>query len=284
MTAPADASAAEPFFLPGAKGMRFCLFHPPAGACRGAVLYVPPFAEEMNRSRRMAALQARALAALGHGVLQIDLHGSGDSSGDFGEARWETWKHDLALATSWLHARLDRPVTLWGLRLGALLALDHARSAPAPLAGMVLWQPVLNASTYLTQFLRLRVAGALLADDTGGSGGGTSALRATLQAGQPVEVAGYELAPALAGALDALAPLDEMAPPCPVHWFEAVTSAGQEPSPRAAQAAAAWRGAGVDLHLHAVPCPPFWSTSEITVSQPWLDATSAVFAAGRHGG
>src|SRR5437763_1590993 len=116
--------SAEPFFLKSGTGQRFCLFHPPAASCRGAGLDVHPFAEEMNRSRRMAALQARALSALGYGVLQIDLYGCGDSSGDFGDAHWDLWKQDLAAGAAWLRQRLDQPITLWGLRLGALLAID----------------------------------------------------------------------------------------------------------------------------------------------------------------
>jgi alpha/beta superfamily hydrolase len=42
-------------------------------------------AEELNKSRHVAAAQARAFAAAGYSVLQIDLYGCGDSSGDFGE-------------------------------------------------------------------------------------------------------------------------------------------------------------------------------------------------------
>jgi len=274
MTTPPVPPRAEPFFLDGAPGRRFCLFHPPANPCRGGVLYVHPFAEEMNRSRRMAALQARALAALGYGVLQIDLYGCGDSSGDFGDASWAHWQADLALGAAWLQARLDRPPILWGLRLGALLALDHARRAAQPPQAMILWQPVLNGATHLTQFLRLRVAGAMLDD---GAQTSTGALRQALQAGETVEVAGYDLAPALAGALDALDPLERMAPPCPVHWFEAVAGPQADAGlpPGAARAAAAWRDGGAALHLHALPCPPFWTTPEITVCQAWLDATSA---------
>jgi alpha-beta hydrolase superfamily lysophospholipase len=50
---------------------------------------------------------------------------------------------------------------LWGLRLGALLALDAAPLCdPAP-AGFVLWQPVVSGEQFLTQFLRLRVASAM---------------------------------------------------------------------------------------------------------------------------
>ncbi|WP_296951561.1 hydrolase 2, exosortase A system-associated [uncultured Massilia sp.] len=274
MTAPPGHGGiqAEPFFLDGAPGRRFCLYHPPAGRCRGAVLYVHPFAEEMNRARRMAALQARALAAQGYGVLQIDLYGCGDSGGDFGDARWEIWKDDLARAAAWLDARLGQPLTLWGLRLGALLALDFARDRVAPHA-VLLWQPVTKGSAGLTQFLRLRMAGDLLGE--GAAPAGTNALRAALQAGETLEIAGYDLAPALAAALDALPPLEALAPPCPVHWFEALGSVGQALPAGAARIAAAWRERGVDLALHALPCPPFWTTPEIAVDQGWLDATCA---------
>ena len=123
MTAGSDRARAKAFFLPRtgepASGQLFCLYHPPQGDCRGAVLYVPPFAEEMNRARRIAAQQARALAALGYGVLQPDLGGTGDSSGDFGEARWDSWKDDLAACCAWLGERIAQPPVLWCLRLGA---------------------------------------------------------------------------------------------------------------------------------------------------------------------
>jgi hypothetical protein len=35
---PASARAL-PFFLDSEPGQRFCLYHPPLGACRGGVLY-----------------------------------------------------------------------------------------------------------------------------------------------------------------------------------------------------------------------------------------------------
>ena len=58
----------EAFFLPFAHGGRFCILHQPgsgSSATLGAILFVHPFAEEMNKSRRMAALQARALLDAG---------------------------------------------------------------------------------------------------------------------------------------------------------------------------------------------------------------------------
>jgi exosortase A-associated hydrolase 2 len=280
MTDLAAVSTAEPFFLKNGSGQRFCMFHKPVGACRGAVLYVHPFAEELNRSRRMAALQARQLAALGYGVLQIDLYGCGDSSGDFGDARWQLWKDDLEDGAAWLRQHLGQPLTLWGLRLGATLALDFARATTETVHKMILWQPVLNASTYLTQFLRLRMASALLTD-TASEQSGTSALRASLRRGEILEIGGYQLAPGMAAALDALEVFDAPPPAFPVHWLETINASGQGVPAAAARVHAEWQRQGAKLTVHAVPCPPFWATPEITVCPGWLDATSAAIQASR---
>lgn len=274
MTLGAGAARAEPFFLPRAGGQLFCLYHPPRGDCRGAVLYVPPFAEEMNRARRIAAQQARELAALGYGVLQPDLGGTGDSSGDFGDARWDTWKDDLAACCAWLGERIPQPPVLWGLRLGALLALDYAGAAPHPLRALILWQPVASGQAYLTQFLRMRTLNAVLADSTSEQTG-TRALRAALQSGETLEVGGYALDPALAAAIDALAPLERYTPSCPVHWFEMAGKDGQALPPGAARTADAWRR-HVRLQVHPVDCPPFWAAGEGVTAPALLAATSAL--------
>jgi exosortase A-associated hydrolase 2 len=273
------APCALPFFLPAEPGQRFCLFHRPAPSqpMRGAMLYVHPFAEEMNQSRRMAALQARAFAQRGYAVLQIDLHGCGDSSGDFRDARWSTWKQDLALACDWLAQRISGPVTLWGLRLGALLALDFSRDAPTPFERLILWQPVTNGKTHLNQFLRLRIASEMLADDAGTTSGTASSgatLRAELAAGTSVEVAGYELAPELAAAID-LQDAGACAPRCPVHWFE-LTATGAL-APAVERQVQRWREAGVQLRLHQVGGAPFWASSEIAECQAMLAATGALW-------
>ncbi|NNG24220.1 hydrolase 2, exosortase A system-associated [Telluria aromaticivorans] len=268
----ARAAAAEPFFLVVDGGQRFCLFHPAAGACRGAVLYVHPFAEEMNRSRRMAALQARALAALGYGVLQIDLHGCGDSSGDFGDARWEGWKRDLAAASAWLDARLGQPLTLLGLRLGGALALDFVRGAAKAPAAIVLWQPALSGQAFMTQFLRLRVANDMLSGG-GDAKAGTASLRAALARGETLEIAGYDLHPELAQAIDTLDPALLAPRAIPVHWFELATSADRPLPAGASSTIERWRRARVPVQARQVVGQPFWSTQEITECPALVAAT-----------
>ncbi len=257
--------SAEAFFLASAPGERYCLYHAPLGACRGALVYLHPFAEEMNKSRRMAALQARALADAGYGVLQIDLHGCGDSDGDFGDARWGQWHDDIAAARAWLAARTGRPAGLWGLRLGALLALDHAQRHPIP--QLLLWQPVLKGEAYLTQFLRLLVAAGMLDEDAPAAG--TRELRAVLESGRALEVAGYQLAPELAAAIDAL-DAARLAPACPVHWFELVAADDRPVPPAAARVAQQW-----GTQVRKVAGAPFWSTQEIAECPALIGATCA---------
>ena len=175
-------SAVDTFFLdaraPG--GRRFCVFHPPGGNERGAVLYVHPFAEEMNKSRRMAALQSRALAARGFAVLQIDLLGCGDSSGDFVDATWTAWTDDVVDAAAWLRRRCGGPLWLWGLRAGCLLAADAARRIDSEI-NFLFWQPATSGKLRLQQFLRLKAASDMI---DGEAKGAMQALRAELADGR----------------------------------------------------------------------------------------------------
>jgi exosortase A-associated hydrolase 2 len=267
---------AEAFFLGSGRGERYCLYHAPHGAARGAFVYVHPFAEEMNKSRRMAALQARALAARGYGVLQIDLKGCGDSGGALDEARWDHWKDDVGAASAWLAQRLGLPVGLWGLRLGAVLALDYAATARAPVAQLLLWQPVLHGAAFMTQFLRLRVAAGMLGDDAQATLG-TRELRAILQAGETLEVAGYPLAPRLVAAIDALDAMT-MTPPCPVHWIEIVAAADRPVAPAALRVAQTWEARGAAVTVHPVVAMQFWASQEITQSPALIDATCALLS------
>lgn len=309
MSCAVTAKPVQAFFLEARQGQRFCLFHPPGQHARGALLYVHPFAEEMNKTRRMAALQARSFAAQGYGVLQIDLYGCGDSSGDFADARWNIWKQDLTLALDWLAAQHCGPVGIWGLRLGALLALDFSIDGDHSLERLILWQPVLSGKIHLNQFLRLRMASQMLGMDDGPSVSNAS-LRAQLAAGSSVEVAGYELSAELASAID-----DKdgamLTPRCPIYWFESTTVNSAELtdgvkadgvkndvkngkkngettrleygecdtptlSPVVIRSAARWRAAGVALHLYPLCGTPFWATTEMTECQAMLAATDAI--------
>ncbi|MEG0881839.1 MAG: hydrolase 2, exosortase A system-associated [Janthinobacterium sp.] len=270
-----DALPLLPFFLPASGGQRYCLLHlpPPGRGARGGIVYVHPFAEELNKSRHVAAAQARAFASFGYSVLQIDLFGCGDSSGDFGEARWDIWHNDLHLACAWLAQRVDGPLTLWGLRLGALLALDFASRAPLPLARLLLWQPELDGRRVIDRFLRLRLASGMLA---GGAPEAPGQARAALAQGDSVEVAGYLLAPELAHAIDGVSAsaLQPSVPPVPVYWldYQGPEQASSPLPPLARQ----WRDQGAAVHVASFGDGPFWHSGELLACPQLLDATRAL--------
>jgi uncharacterized protein len=250
-------------------GQRLCVHHPAVGLVRGLVLYLHPFAEEMNKSRRMAALASRALAQAGFEVLQIDLHGCGDSSGEFADATWAGWLDDALLGARWLRARhAEAPLWLWGLRAGCLLATEAAARLPER-AALLFWQPPAAGKTLLQQFLRLKMAGDLI---EGQAAGAVSAVRAELAAGRSVEIAGYALAPALARGLEAatLAP-----PPKATHtvWLESHTRMPAEPLPVTVAGADRWRAAGHSVALRTVNGPAFWQTQETELAPELLQAT-----------
>jgi exosortase A-associated hydrolase 2 len=270
-----DGGRLHAFFLPADPGTRFALFHEHrTSARRGAFLYVHPFAEEMNKSRRMAALQARAFASAGFDVLQVDLHGSGDSSGDFGDARWDTWKRDVALAADWLSANSPGPLHLWGLRLGASLALECWRDAPQRYASAVLWHPVTQGDSFVAQFLRLALAGDVIRPSERVVG--TETLRARLRAGEPVEIAGYDVSPALLESISRLRLGEWSLPGADVHWLDVRRSAAETPG--AVQPTLdTWRARGVRVGYQAIAGDAFWSSFDIIEVPALVLATTNLY-------
>ncbi|WP_432383663.1 hydrolase 2, exosortase A system-associated [Duganella sp. P38] len=268
-----DGAAPQPFFLPvEGSGQRFCLYHAAAAPCRGALLLVPPFGDEMNKSRRMLALLARALARQGVATLQIDLYGCGDSSGDSGDARWSLWLDDLHHASAWLQARSGHAPALLGLRLGALLALEFA--ATAPVTRVLLWQPVLDGATFLTQLLRLRMAGAML-EHPDAPRENTAGLRRRLLDGEAMEIGGYLIAPEFAQALETRRLGNWGRADCPLHWFD-VGQPGRAWPPAALAVQDAWRMRDIAVDAHLVDGPQFWGTQEITTSAALIGASAAL--------
>lgn len=266
----------EAFFLSGAQGDRFCLLHmPPVGlAVRGGVLYIPPLAEELNRARRMVALQARAFAQAGYAVLQMDLHGCGDSAGEFADASWASWVNDVVLARQYLAERLSGSpdaVWLWGLRAGCLLAAELARLPGNGANPLLLWQPVLSGQQHLNQFLRLKIAANMV---QGRRGDGTEAMAQRLADGHSVEVAGYALSAALAQGL-AGAHLEGLGTAPQIACFEVAVNAGDGVSPALNAQGLRWQAAGSRVISQRLAGPLFWQAEESAPCPALVEASLA---------
>ena len=259
MTSPGPDALPQAFYLAAEPGQRFCLYHAPQGAVlRGRVLYLHPFAEEMNASRRVVAQQCRALAASGYAVLQIDLFGCGDSSGDLAEATWPHWLQDALRGLDWLQRQghAPAPLWLWGLRAGALLACACARhlaeTQPEQAVNLLLWQPVASGQQQLQQFLRLHAAAQWLGREAAGEPPAQA-----LAAARHAHVAGYSLSPALASELNPL----RLDLPAGAGCIEVIDMPATRPataSPWLARQEATWASAGWRVRCKAVETPAFW--------------------------
>lgn len=263
----------EAFFIDGTRGPLFSVFHPanPSFPAPPGFVYVPPFAEEMNCSRRMAALQARRLAEMGVHVLLLDPFGTGDSGGEFAAAEWETWREDVKSAVGWLEERTNGKVGLWGLRLGALLAADTAANHAERITRLVLWQPVLSGDRYLTQFLRLRLAATL---DNAIGRETTKDLRARLSGGETLEVAGYALSPALATGI-ATRRLETFmqAKGPPVLWLEVTSEKTSDLAAASQELLRKIEPLNREVIAKTVTGEPFWAIQETTIAINLLQAT-----------
>lgn len=268
-TRPYEAAAN---FEPAIGGPRFVLTHRPRGATeRGTVVLAPAFAEEMNKCRRMIAQTARALAADGWRVVQIDLYGCGDSGGDFGTASWQQWVADLERAVSMHHS--DGELWLWGVRAGALL-LSPLLEAMAD-ANLLLWQPAHDGAAVLNQFLRLRASLSLL--DRSETADRTR-LRARLARGESIEVAGYPLCPQVANHLADARLLLPRNFAGRIAWFDVGDDPADPGSAPRQAVVERWRAAGHQVQFETVAGPKFWQTVETAEAPALIERTRAALA------
>jgi exosortase A-associated hydrolase 2 len=240
---------------------------------RGTVVFVHAFAEEMNKSRRMAARMARLLAGDGWRVVQRDLCGCGDSSGEFAEATWSDWLADVD--DELVRCSQGLPVWLWGHRAGALLA--SAASVGRRDVNLLLWQPALNGAQQLQQFLRLHAGARIVGSATDSRG---SSPQQRLRGGETVEIGGYALNPALASGLEraTLDPGTEFRGR--VLWLEVSGDAGLELSPASARVVQRLSERGAHVTARVVQGPAFWQTVEIEDCEALLDQTLEMMRVG----
>ena len=256
-----SGSTLKPAFIDGQQGKLFVLLRRPVDhdsvAC---ALIVPPFAEEMNKTRQLFTMVAQGLAARGIASVLPDLFGTGDSAGEFRHGDWRAWQDDLVKAAAWAESQGCRVSSLLSARLGCILGAETAARLPAPVERTVFWQPVLEGERFMTQFLRMRVAASMMEDrkETVGE------LREHLRNGQSLEVAGYELSPTLVAQVDGarLVPWlgDHLGR---VHWVEVVRGEEGALSAPSRQVIEDARSTLRSMESHAIPGEPYWSATEI---------------------
>ena len=263
-------------FVRTAQGRIFVLARKPARMVGGAVLIIPPFAEEMNKSRKIVTDLALKLAQNGIATICVDLFGTGDSEGEFRDATWSGWAEDVQAAMEWA-ANNGMPVTkLCGIRLGCALGVEVLRSTGLCMERVVFWQPVMEGKRFLEQFLRLRVAATMMDDDRKET---VAQLRARVANGEIIEVAGYELTDALVSAIEGARAESLLAiEPCVLDWLEVVRATDAPPSVIATKTIDSLRGRSFDVRLRCIAGESFWSSIEIATCRELVDESVSVLS------
>ncbi len=240
------------------------LREPADRSSRGAVLVVPAFAEEMNKSRPLLRDLGCALAQSGYTLLIPDLYGTGDSDGAFEDASLETWSRDLETVYRWSENREAPVLGCVAVRFGALLLKRWLEESGRRMSWSVLWQPVPKGDQVVNQWLRIRSAAAMF---EGKSGETVTALRQRSAAGESLECGGYPMTPGLIEALSDLSLNPLIDPMGATHVLE--VGEGDECSP----VIRALAGSKPSSTSEKVPGDPFWAATEISRNSTLVAAT-----------
>jgi len=260
----------------GPVGEKFLsVYYQPHSTPKAHIVYIPPLGEEMNRCRALVATQARQFADAGYSCTVIDLFGTGDSEGELHQASLKQWYDNIELIIRSLLQQQDKPVHLWGLRLGGLLALDFCAHSPVRVENIVLWQPVSSSKRFVTQLLRQRVASLVsrgLVAET------TKEMRLRLKAGENIEISGYIFGEKLLADIEAISFAD-IGTLCSgnIEWFEHSSEAGQELGASAKKMTESLVAQGNKVEILEFFDPPLWQLHKRDHAPQLIERTGKLY-------
>ena len=243
-----------------------------------SVIFVPPFAEEMNRSKRMYVLCARLLADAGIHSICFDFAGTGDSSGEWGDFDYSDWKNNLI--NVYQYAKKSTPnVSLITLRDSALISLDLIKQAEIQVNKCVLWDPMDSGEVLTRQLIRMKIANAMTSDFKKITT--QEVLDGIEQAGY-LEVAGYHISSDLMTSLKSQKisdSIEAVLTSTSLHWMTTgkSSSSTNQSLPFCLSKLDLDDNMLAQLTIHSVNDVRFWMQQEVTISPLLLRETKQVF-------
>lgn len=150
----------------------FATVHRPehSTSVRGLVVLCPSMGQEQVFAHRTQFAIADDLASQGFVAVRFDLHGTGDSPGEFSDPdRVKAWLDSIETAVDLGRRHTAAPLSLLGFRAGALLAVQAAaRPGFDDVAALVLWDCPRSGRQHLRQLTmeqNVSVGGASLQAD-----------------------------------------------------------------------------------------------------------------------
>ena len=243
-----------------------------------AVIFVPPFAEEMNRSKRMYVLCARLLADSGIHAYCFDYSGTGDSSGEWGEFSYADWIQDIHHVCNHCSTFCDR-IGFVALRFGALILSDAIEQFRLNIDRCVFWDPIEAGEGLVRQLIRIKIAAAMSGESKKLS---TKEILEDIQANGFLESGGYHISKTLIDDINSKklsSLLESVLGQSEIEWMQLGKNS---------QLNSKWllntiaeenlaHGLRKNLFMHRVNDVKFWMQQEVTIAPELLRATRRVF-------
>lgn len=158
-----------------------------------ALIILPPFADEMNKSRHIISQFMRQATALEYSCILMDHFGTGDSEGDLDDASLALWQADLTLLVEQLAAEGYQQLSFLAIRFGAVQLLDllNQPNLALPVKHVMFWQPIFELKKFWQQFFRVKIAEQMAL----GEKLSQKELEQQLANGDVIEIAGYPISP-----------------------------------------------------------------------------------------
>jgi pimeloyl-ACP methyl ester carboxylesterase len=223
-----------------------------ADSAQTALVFCPPFAEEMVTTYARFASWGKQLEAEGIPVVRFHPFGTGESGGSFGDFTLTSAVSDACCAAELARHRVS-PSRLgyFGLRLGATIAMLAACRQPVDL--LVLWSPITSMSQYVRDLFRAQLTKEMVHQGATRVRHNTKDMIAELESEQQVDLMGYEFSPQLYREMDAAGKWPETPPARHVIWL---ARPAEEKS--ATAIVDQWKKSGSRIDFAVLPEPAFW--------------------------
>jgi len=162
--------------------------HPSPGKPSAKALLIGPFGFERLISYTVWIRWARALAASGVESFHFDYRGVGESSGDFRQMSPVEWLADARLCANHFSGDGSAPLTLMGIRFGALIASQLFAEGVGD--RLLLWGPPKSGTNALLEVLRRKIITNLTEKITG-QRKNRSEYVAEMKSGGTIDVEGF---------------------------------------------------------------------------------------------
>ena len=217
-----------------------------------SLVFCPPFCQEMVTTYSRLARFSKQLAENQIGVMRFHPSGTGESDGRTCEFTLDSVLNETGLARQVVEERLKaNRLGYFGLRFGATVAVLAAAAQPVDF--LVLWCPLINLQRYFHDLLRLQLTKEAVHQRRSRIQRTTRQMVEELQAGNNVDIFGYELSPELYRQMIAVSSWPQTPPARQILWL-----ARPDEQRSAAETIERWRSFGSKIDFETIAEPIFW--------------------------